>query len=55
MYILATPAQKVTGYKQLVAINFPKRNSSDHKPTNRAARAGIRTLITTIRAYQQDL
>lgn len=53
MYILATPAQKVFAYTKLVAINFPRRNSSDHKPTNRAARAGIRSLIRTIRAYQQ--
>lgn len=55
MYILATPSQKVSAYTKLVAINFPRRNSSDHKPTNRASRASIRNLIRTIRFYQQQV
>ncbi len=51
--MLATPAQKVLSYTELVSINFKCRNNSTPQ-INRAKRAGIRSLIATIRHYQQE-
>jgi len=52
--MLATPAQKVASYTKVVFTSFKHRNNSTPQ-INKAHRAGLRTLIATIRYYQQDL